>query len=107
MQTRSGYRSSPFSLPLMVVAVAAGAVAGLIFAPANGAATRARVRSLASTAGSRLRRYAESMYDRMPQPHWGDPVHRPAHAELSTAPLTATVGEITSATQSTQQGATS
>ena len=108
MHSRSVHRASALSLPLMVFAVAAAIAAGLLLAPANGSTTRARLRGRAAEAGSRLRRYAEAVYDRMQQSRQIGPARRLAEPqEPSAEPLTATIGEITSATQPSQWGATS
>jgi hypothetical protein len=107
MPLRSVHHSPALSLPLMVAAVAAGALAGLFIAPATGAATRARLRSLAADAGSRLRRHAGAMYERLPPSRRPGGVRRRAYEATPPAALTASIGEITSATQHSQPGATS
>ena len=100
MHSRSVRGSSAISLPLMALAVATGVAAGLLLAPANGSTIRANLRERAADAGWRLRRYAGLMYDRVQQSRW-------ARQHEAAAPLTATIGEITSATQSSHEGATS
>ena len=105
MPSRSVLGSSALSLPLMAMAVAAGIAAGLLLAPANGSTTRARLRGRAVETGSRLRRSAASMYERLQQRRLTNPLRR--QGEAPEPPLTATIGEITTTSQSSNWGAMS
>jgi gas vesicle protein len=102
MESRSVPRPSGFSLPLVVVAVAAGVAAGLLLAPRPGSALRATVRDRATDASQRLRTYAASSYEWAQQ--W---LNRPAGSvagrtvAFSETPvaLTATLGELSGVDQ--------